>query len=588
MTTEKKESGAANAAPEAKEPSASKGTAKRRGRKPRTEAFPPDRPRVVLSRNIDDDVTALAAALATSGAEYYRRGSTIVFAETVLEERTDKLNPGSGTVIKLPVGAVTLQRVSVDLLRGDLSHYIDIRRCNAKGVDVPVEAPADRARTLLEYGARLSAIPLVRGIARVPLIDLRTGALRTQEGYDEESRMLVRMGDGVDFEKLEVPARPSKAEALQSIERLLWLIKDSPLTPESRSVVLSAFLTAVLRPVMTFAPMHCTSAPTKGSGKTILIQAASIFSTGTVAPVITLSGENAEAEIEAAILGAYPVAMLDNVTKQLGSDRLCAALTAEQSAVKLMYNQKHIAVPNQTFWCATGNNLQLRGDLHRRSLCARIITEEEHPEWRPEEKFSILGGADGFVTHCREHRTEYVRDLFTVARWGIQIGKAAVAAKIEALSKADEYLASGSFEQWNRHVRLPLVMLGQPDPLQEQRTQADADPDRVEHYEVLEAIAKHIGTRKWLVKDLAAIEAPEFKALRARPNGIGTWLREHLNKHVGNLVLRRQDKLLHGAVLWYVERIYEKFPADMPWQEQMRRFKAASGLEDDTSDGKAN
>lgn len=447
---------------------------------PPTEA----RQRVVLSqsKNVDADVRALADALAASRAPYYRRGSMIVFAETLVKEKEEH-------GVTLPKGSVLFRPATVPLLRGDISKAVDVFRFDARSKkELPVEAPPDRVATLLDYSARLHQFRVVHGISRVPLMDLATGALSVTEGYDPRYEMLIHPGADIDFAPLrKLPRRPTGKQARAAVKGLAYLLQDFALENESRSIALSAFITAVLRPMFTLAPLHGFSAPQPGTGKTLLAQAASIIATGVGAPAVTLNTEkgHTDTEIDAVILGGYHVALLDNITGRLGGDKMCAAFTSEESAIKLMYTQQHQRVRNKTAWLATGNNLSIRADLIRRSIVARIDARIEHPEWRPATAFHIPGGAQGFLTYCKAHRLALLGHVFTIVRWAIQQRERA--ADASAQSSFD----LGSFEEWNQYVRLPLLMLDQPDPLEQQRRMAEDDPDREARARMLAVLAKY-------------------------------------------------------------------------------------------------
>ena len=44
-------------------------------------------------------------------------------------------------------------------------------------------------------------------------------------------------------------------------------------------------------------------------------------------------------------------------------------------------------LPATTIWCAAGNNVQLSGDMGRRTLLCRLESPLENPEERPADEF---------------------------------------------------------------------------------------------------------------------------------------------------------------------------------------------------------
>ena len=93
---------------------------------------------------------------------------------------------------------------------------------------------------------------------------------------------------------------------------------------------------------------------------------------------------------------------------------------------------------------ATGNNLVIKGDLVRRALVCRLDAQTERPELR-EFNFSPIQT----VTDNRP----------TLVSAGLTIMRAYIAA-----GRPNQGPPLGSFEEWCRMVRDPLLWLGEADP----------------------------------------------------------------------------------------------------------------------------
>src|SRR5262249_22236861 len=197
--------------------------------------------------------------------------------------------------------------------------------------------------------------------------------------------------------------------------------------------------------------------PEKGTGKTKLTYTAELIAFGRRIPTSAYSKETEEQrkQILATLLAAHPVVVYDNVERPIRGAALCAVLTApEYSDRKLGVSEQH-ALPTCTTWVATGNNIAVQGDMLRRVLACRMDAKCEKPAER-EFKFDC-------ETEALENRAELVAAGLTILR--------AYAVANERV----EVTPFGSFEEWSRRVREPLVWLGRDDPYLTQETVKDSD-----------------------------------------------------------------------------------------------------------------
>ena len=84
----------------------------------------------------------------------------------------------------------------------------------------------------------------------------------------------------------------------------------------------------------------------------------------------------------AALTPVVEKVLLDNITKPLGSGPLDAALTSEHWTDRALGRNENVRAPLVTVWYATGNNVQLVGDTHRRVCRVRLHSPLERPEER--------------------------------------------------------------------------------------------------------------------------------------------------------------------------------------------------------------
>ena len=166
---------------------------------------------------------------------------------------------------------------------------------------VTTDAPMKVASTYLQRVGQWR-LPVLTGLINAPTLRA-DGSLLVASGYDRATGLLLNAG-GVQFPL--VPDQPTRTEAVAALKVLEDLVGTFPFVDQpGRSVMLSAILTACIRRSLPTAPMHAFTAPTAGSGKSMLVDLISLIASGREAGVI--SPGKTEAELEKR-LGACHVA----------------------------------------------------------------------------------------------------------------------------------------------------------------------------------------------------------------------------------------------------------------------------------------
>ena len=231
-------------------------------------------------------------------------------------------------------------------------------------------------------------IPVLRQVAHVPPL-LPDGTVHITPGFDAPSGILYAPPPGFDFPP--VSDRPTAEEVGGARDLLLEVGCDFPFDSEaSRANALALLLSAVLRPfVAGLVRLALVDKPAPRTGATLFVKVASMIATGQEAQIRTVTREEEfEKTITAALVAGDLMIVFDNLTGQLGNDALAAALTAETwTARRFGRNDQQLSAPNHAVWVATGNNLQLRGDLAPRSYRIRMDVQTARPEGRARESF---------------------------------------------------------------------------------------------------------------------------------------------------------------------------------------------------------
>jgi putative DNA primase/helicase len=301
---------------------------------------------------------------------------------------------------------------------------------------------------------------------------------------------------------------------------------------------------------MTAAPLHAFTAPTPGTGKSLLVDIAAMLATRQPMPVISQgrTEEELEKRLGAALLAGDTAITLDNCEQPLQSSFLCQALTQQKLNIRVLGASKNVETPVNAAIYATGNNLTVVGDLTRRTLICSLDAHCERPELR------IFGG--NVLNAVRSSRGRFVVAALTVLRaWHVS------GASVDTAP-------FGSFESWSRRVREPLVWLGRADPCETVAKVREDDPKRAALLAVLIQWREAIGVN--MVRTVGeiinvAITYPEFLAalLTVASNRsatvvsndrLGRWLKQNEGKIAAGLSLVRAGNT-HGYPLWQLIEI---------------------------------
>ena len=401
---------------------------------------------LVETWNPDTTVAALRDILAASG-NLYDRGVPVRLA-------ADQMQGGTVAQVMTPYGLV---RVAHELCR---PYAIK------KGANVDVPLSYSLANIYLDWQGEWHLPPL-NGIATTPLLQ-ECGAVSSTSGYDAASGMWCETVPDVTGL---IPLRPTEEEA----EAALRLIRDTFKTfcfadaetvddmasgvavvdltkvpGQDESAFLAALLTAVCRPSLPLAPgVLLRAAPLSGAGagKGLLARCICAIAFGRKPHAVTAgsTAEELEKRIAAELMQGSPSLFLDNLNNTaFKSDLLASAITECPARVRVLGQSQMVALNACAFVILTGNGLTVSEDLARRFIAVDFDARMEDPEARP---FTT-----DILAEVTARRTELLAAALTIWRWG------RIAPDLEA------GLPLGSFEQWCRWVRDPLLALGCQDP----------------------------------------------------------------------------------------------------------------------------
>jgi hypothetical protein len=398
-------------------------------------------------------VNEAEAALLAAEVDIYQRGELVV-RPTRLQHKAAH----DRTVENWRLTTVTRSWLVETLARAARFLKYDARAKKNAAID----APSKIAETYLARTGQWKLRPLV-GVVTTPFLRA-DGSLCAEPGYDRASGLLLKL----DCAFPPIPDRPTKEDATAALAVLKEILKTFPFRSGlDQAVALCAILTALDRATMMTAPLHAFTAPTPGTGKSLLVDLIAIIVSGNGMPVISQGKDEEEFEkrLSGELLEGAPLISIDNCTYPLGGSFINQCLTQPMVKARRLGQTGNTLVRVVATIFATGNNFSVTGDLTRRTVVCAMDAKCERPELRDFD-FNVLDKA-------RANRGRLVAAGLTILRAG----------RVAQLSGEAKVL--GSFEDWSRRVCAPLVWLGCGDPTDTVEQARDSDPERDAHASIM-------------------------------------------------------------------------------------------------------
>jgi len=356
-------------------------------------------------------------------------------------------------------------------------------------------APLQLARQILSsFGPEF---PLVNTVVTAPILVPGTHRLIDTTGFDLDSGTYAMLPDEI----CQPVTEPTLEDVVQALGLLWSSVRLFPFVgPIDQTVMLTAMLTAVERPLLPTAPGFAFDAPVQGSGKSLLTKVLAELS-GTEPVMSPHPGSQSDEEMRktlfAKLLEGRRVIVFDNVIGDVDSASLAAVLTGKTYSDRLLQTSSSPQVPTNALVLLSGNNMTLKGDLPRRILQCRIDPKSETPHQR---QFAF--NPDELV---RAQRQQMVAAALTLFFGYLTLGKGAQYGKGRM----------ASFEAWDVLIRqtvcwladlqtqgvLPVGDVGSDlalpnlvDPMQAVNEAVQEDPALLQLGRFLDAWENQIGT----------------------------------------------------------------------------------------------
>lgn len=409
-----------------------------------------------------------------------------------------------------------------------------------KNGDVPKAPPAHLVQDVMACPAW--PFPPLVGVTEVPVLRA-DGSVLACPGYDPATGLIYLPHPTLNMPS--VPAVPTMTERENAMAMVKDILVDFPFVDGAAFAnYVGLLLTPTVRPAIHGpVPLALVDKPKAGTGATLLSKVVSVIATGRSAAIMTAPRYEEEWRkvLTATLTTGTSIIVVDNVDGPLRSGTLAACLTSTVWTDRLLgRNDVKVTVPQRAVWLATGNNLEVAGDLARRSYWIRLDAKAAQP-WR----------RDGFrhpqlEEYVTAHRGALLAALLTLARAWYVAGCPPATVPV-----------MGGFEHWSRLVGAILQHAGIEGFLGNLKALYDEADDESRAWEgFLAAWRDRFGEVPVLVRDLdvevnqadSALRAAlpdELKKALGHPNrsfslALGNALKKKKDTMYGNLRLRRE------------------------------------------------
>lgn len=414
------------------------------------------------------------------------------------------------------------------------------------------------------------ALPEIRRVSSGPVVR-KDGTIVTTNGYDSQTGVLLHLSE--DVAAIEVPEHPTDAQVQAASDLLRYMLFESDDEAQAdgydawvfdseadRTHAMALVLTSVLRSGVPAAPLFLADGLQRGVGKGFLLKVVHRIVHGSSLAASPLRrDEEFEKRVTADLLAGKSTIVLDEVNGDGGGDdkpsllsspALLTLLTTDLWCGRILGRTETVELEQDAVWVATGNNVQVPGDLVRRVVPIRLSTDRQDPDTR-----SNFRHGDNWAA---EHRRELLTAVLTLVRAWYDRGQPA--------DPTPAPVSLVGYGEWQRVVGGILALAGCPgflSTIKAMRAEADSESlDMGEHLAWLEQVASRLTTApRFTAKDallLARVDpdsAPPYRKSWDELDGrkLGRVWKSIAGRWFGDLRIV-EDGFAHGNVrAWRVE-----------------------------------
>lgn len=346
----------------------------------------------------------------------YVAGGDLVHMETVSGGQS---SPAADEDSPLPV---TASKITPATLAGLLAEHAYVyrlrsRKDGAGGMEMYEEevTPAPTTLTAVLAGKTWPKLPVLRGVIGAPVLR-RDGTLLQMPGYDPATGLYLAAKVALP----PVPDQPTPEQVHTARDFLLnRFLHDFPWSSAAdRANYLALLVTPILRHfTRSLIPFALIDATMPASGKSILTGGPGMLYGQRVMPW-PYADEELRKSITAVLAEQVGVVVWDNLAEGtvIDSPTLALLVTAGVWSDRQLGASRNIATVNDRLWMATGNNLQVGGDMASRTVRVHLDPDMPRPEQRDQTQFGIPH-LDQWITNPANQLTVLWHLLVLVLDW---------------------------------------------------------------------------------------------------------------------------------------------------------------------------
>ncbi|MEU7743366.1 hypothetical protein [Nonomuraea sp. NPDC049158] len=346
----------------------------------------------------------------------YVSGGDLTHMETVSGGQS---SPAADEDSPLPVTASTITPATLAGLLAEHAYVYRLRARRTKdgGSEIyeeEVTPPRDILASVLA-GKTWPDLPPLRGVIGAPVLR-RDGTLLQAPGYDPPTGLYL----AAKVTLPPVPDQPTPDQVADARDFLLnRFLRDFPW---SSAADLANYVALLATPILrhftrSLTPFALIDATMPASGKSILTGGPGMLYGQRVMPW-AYAEEELRKSITAVLTEQVGVVVWDNLAEGtvIDSPTLALLVTAGVWSDRQLGASRNIATVNDRLWMATGNNLQVGGDMASRTVRVHLDPDMPRPEQRDQTQFGIPH-LDQWITVPANQHTVLWHLLVLVLDW---------------------------------------------------------------------------------------------------------------------------------------------------------------------------
>lgn len=274
-----------------------------------------------------------------------------------------------------PPEVLVVRRTTAPSLLVALANAAVLEASDKNGVPIAIGIPEKLAQMILRQQA--PRLPTLTGVAEWPMVGPSGDIIAGARGYDPATGLYFDIDP-----KLQIDERVT-AEAGAAWLREEFLADFPFEDPTDEAAALGMMIAFMQRPLMKICPAFATVAPQPKSGKSTLIEVASLAVHGFPIASHALAEEDEELRkaIHSLMVAKFPAVLFDNVGRgrTVTSDHLAKLLTSEIATDRTLGASETRKEVNSLLVTFTGNNIEFAHDMASRVIVIRLNARTADP-----------------------------------------------------------------------------------------------------------------------------------------------------------------------------------------------------------------